>query len=328
MILNLRKLSLLKKIVIFSSGLFCVFLVILGVLFFYKSPISSLPEKEKWDPKGSLYLSLAPNNGHDFGIYEYDINKNILNPYYISSGIVFTLKFNSSLTTDFLASLKEQNGNIQIMQVKGDTVEIKTQSSIKNKRHPLYSQPYNAIIYAGREENAGELGGNPDEFNVYIKRENEPEQKLTEGAIPRLTPDAKSVVVLRSDGLYKIDLADKSISRIWAVEPNSTDLNQQFSISPKGKYIAWSYPDGGKIDILEVSSWSPFTMGSIHTIEADAFWPIFSPDERYLAFEEVDWTNPPSNARLVIMNLSSYERRTVYSLKDFDQLSLFLDDWK
>ncbi|MDD2766727.1 MAG: hypothetical protein PHH40_03120 [Candidatus Moranbacteria bacterium] len=280
-----------------------------------------------WDPKGSIYLSLAPNNGNDFGIYQYDISKNILAPYsLLEKGIAFSGKFKTATSEELLVS-EIRGDETQITGIEGNIATTLTDSMIQKKRHPSYSVPYDALIYSGKEENAEALG-RPNEFNVYMQKAGNQEQKIAQGAMPILTPDGRSVVVLRNDGLYKIDLEDKSSEHIWKTESDGVSFNQQFSLSPNGKYIAWSYPDGGDIYVFEVSSWSPFEATFMYDIKSHAFWPIFSPDEKYIAFEEVDWTDPPTQARLVIMNLATQEKRNLLDLTSFDQLSLFVDDWK
>lgn len=146
--------------------------------------------------------------------------------------------------------------------------------------------------------------------------------------MPVLTPDGKSVVVIRNDGLHKVGLMGSSTEHIWKTENPGTWFNQQFSISKNGKYIVWSYPDGEVMYILEVSSWSPFKTSIKYTIKTHAFWPVFSPDEDYIAFEEVQWTNPPTKAKLVVMDLISLKKKVEQDLDSFYQDSLFINEWK
>ncbi|MBP9866852.1 MAG: hypothetical protein KBC41_02125 [Candidatus Pacebacteria bacterium] len=290
-------------------------------------PVTAQIEKA-FTPKGSIYLSLSSQKEKTMGIYEYNFDKKTLLPYYIpKNGVAFTGTFKAS-SSELLVAEVLNNKNIQIKQInnQGSSTPI-TDSAVQTKRHPLYSVPYDAVIFAGKE-NVSKVLGKPNDFNVYMKRNGEQEKFITQGAMPVLTPDGKSVIVMRSDGLYKVDLVGSSTEHIWKTKNSGTALNQQFSISPKGKYIVWSYPDGEVMYVLEVSSWSPFKANIKYTIKTHAFWPVFSPDEEYIAFEEVAWTNPPSQAKLVVMDLLSLKRNVVQNLDAFIQSSLFINEWK
>lgn len=281
-----------------------------------------------FNPTGSIYLSLSPKKEETTGVYKYSFDKKTLLPYYLpKNGVAFTGTFKAS-SSELLVAEALNNKNIQISQISSNgSSTLITNSEIQSKRHPSYSAPYSAVIFAGKEKVSKDLG-KPNDFNVYIKKEGEKERFLTQGSMPVLTPDGKSVVVIRDDGLHKVGLMGSSTEHIWKTENPGTEFNQQFSISSKGKYIAWSYPDGGYIYVLEVSSWSPFKADIKYTIKSHAFWPVFSPDENYIAFEEVEWTNPPTKAKLVVMDLISLKRNMVQDLDDFEQLSLFINEWK
>ncbi len=286
------------------------------------------PDVTPFAPKGNMYLSLSLEGSKEMGIYEFNFERNTLYPYYLpKNGFAFTGEFKDSSSTTLLVSEFSNNNVPQIKEIKNGNPSPLTESDIHMKRHPSYSKALNAIIYGGKDSNAGVLGA-PNEFNVYMKTPGGKDVKVGQGAMPALTPDEKSVVVLKSDGLYKLSLVDQSSEQIWKTASDGTAFNQQFSISPKGKYIAWTYPDGRAIYVLEVSSWTPFNAELKYTIKEHAFWPVFSPDEEYIAFEEVDWTSPPSNARLVVMSLNSLEKKGVFDLSSFDQLSLFINEWK
>ncbi len=283
-----------------------------------------------WNPEGALYLTLAPKNGGTMGIYKYDIGTNNLAPLYAPEGKTFiTGKFQTEGTQGLLASEYISASVFQIVRFNPDTQVMTTLTDTKTsvKRHPSWSAPYEALVYGGKSFRVKILG-EPNEWNVYMTGKDGKEKKVADGALPVLTPDGKSVVVLQNDGLHKVALQDSTTEKIWGLDSGKAWFIQQFSISANGRYLAWTHPHEKKIYVMEVSSWTPFKGQLMHIINTNAFWPVFSPNSEYLAFQEVDWTDPPSKPRIVISSLTSLERRTLHSLDNFDQMLMFITDWK
>ncbi len=290
----------------------------------------SQEEKEKlaWNPRGSIFLTLAmQGTTTSSGIFEYNIEANKLTPYYTPAQPVITGKFERSNQSNLFASERQSDNTFQIVEIKGGVATKVTDTATRFKRHPSKSASLGSIVYSAKGKRVSALGV-PDEFNVYVKGEDGKEKKLGQGTMPALTPDGKAVVVLRSNGLYKIDLETATSEKIWGLVSGKSALNQQFTISPSGKYIAWTYPDGEKIYITQVSSWAPFKGQLKYVLKAHGFWPVFSVNEEYIAFEEVDWNNPPTKPRIVITNLSTLARKVVQDLSAYDQMRMFITDWK
>ncbi len=312
--------------------------IIAGAYFWYTNKESiDVPTNEDvlsesvWDPAGSIFLTLRPKDGSGMGIYEFNIKENQLKPYYFSETMpVFTGRFGDNESESKLfVSQGLPDGWYQIMEVMNGAVKQLTESKIGMKRHPFWSNTHNALIYGGKEEITPSLGA-PGEFSVFLKEEGKTEVKITTGAIPTLTPDGNSLVVLRDDGLYKVSILGTSSEKIWGMTQGTTSLNMHFSISDLGKYIAWTSPDYKKISVMQVATWEPFKGNVRYVIDTHAFWPVFSPDEKYLAFERVNWTDPknPIDPELVVMDLTSLEQKVVKKLDDYDQFYMFMNDWK
>lgn len=287
-------------------------------------------EKSGWNPTGHLYLSLEPLDDKSMGIYEYSFADGELRPYYVTkNGLAMTGKFkddSSMLISEYLS-----DDSTQIVEINTATKErqVLTDSKPEFKRHPLWSKVYGLLMYAARPE-PGEVLALPDEFSVYSVNKDGVDTELTKGTFPVLTPDGKSVVVLRNDGIHKVDILTKESENIWGYESTGGVTNQMFNVSPTGEYIAWTFPDRGELYVAKVTSWAPFKADVKFMFEKHIFWPIFSPDGKYLAFEEVDWTDPPTSPRLVVVDLSSptLEKKTIYDLSGFDQAKMFISDWK
>lgn len=298
-------------------------------------PVVTIPNpviEDNWNPEGTILLTLAPSEGNSMGIFEYNVSENTLVPMYVpENGSALTGKFVTDVHSGILASKYELNGSVQIIRIEDGNEEKLTNSSTQIKRHPSWSVPYESVIYAAQPETRkqGESLEPPEKFSVYSQEKDGTERRITIGALPALTPDGKNVVVLRNDGLYKADLEGGSSEKIWGLEFGEASLTRHFSISSTGKYIAWVHPDGKKIHVMEVTSWSPFVGEVTYSIDVYASWPVFSQNEKYLAFEEFDWVGAvTSKPRLVLIDLETFERRVVQNLDEFDITRMFVTDWK
>ncbi len=80
---------------------------------------------------------------------------------------------------------------------------------------------------------------------------------------------------------------------------------------------------------MKVESWAPFKGSVVQTIKTHAFWPVFSPNEEYLAFEEVDWdpTSMPTKPRLVVHDILTPAKNVAQDLDGFIQTQMFITDW-
>lgn len=339
--LSTKKVSL-HSIVGLLTACLCLILSLLLVAYIYnhRSLPINIPDPspvppvvtEEIVPTGSILLTLSPLDGNNTGIYQFNFSDLSLTPYYEKpNGLAVTGKFEDGNNSRLFISEYLENDTLQIVAISPVTKEreVLTNSPTKLKRYPLWSSYYEVLLYSARPE-LGEVLASPDEFSVYIANKDGSEKELTKGSFPVLTPDGKSVVVLRNNGLNKVDIFGTSTEKIWGYDSGDGLTNQMFNISPNGQYIAWNFPDQGKIYVAHVTSWEPFKFQLRFVIESHAFWPIFSPDSKYLAFEEVDWTNPPSKPRLVVVDLNSptLERKLTYDLSEYNQTKMFISDWQ
>jgi hypothetical protein len=287
-------------------------------------------------PGGTLYLTLSPKNAtaarNEMGIYALDMSTKALTPYYVpeqSPAVTGRVLENGDVLTSVYASGTLQ----QIARINSTSsayTEL-TQSNVAFKRNPSWSTSLNALVYGAQETLQGTTSV-PNNYAVYLVEGDKTERRVTEGAHPALAPDGRSVVVLKNDGLYKVDLSGTSSGKIWGIEEGAAKISQQFSLSPKGNYIAWTFPDDKKIYVVEVLSWTPFVSNLKFEIEAYASWPIFSPDEAFLSFEEFDWGTgkQPSQPRVTSVHLRSKDltRTTIADLSAYDIQRMFITDWK
>lgn len=323
------------------------FLIVIGYFFYSNSnngmevvplpdaPATVMVEPRPFTPEGTILLSLVPKDGKQRGIYAYDVTQKTLAPYLVSDTATnITASFGSTTEDIYVATnsmIATSSRNVSLLQIAKynkttETLTALTKTSGFYKRHPRYSSALNLTVYSGKKDQSAALGATND-FFIYTRDDKGFEKEVATGSLPVLSPDGRSVVALQEDGLVLVDLANGGTQLIWPVI-GKIWMNAQFTVSPKGKYIAWSNPNEGLIYVMTVESWMPFKGTISQRIDTHAFWPVFSANEEYLAFEEVDWTAEPSKPRLVIHDLVTPAKQVVYDLDGFDQMKMFISDWR
>jgi len=282
---------------------------------------------------GTIVLTLAAKTGGMPGIYTYDVAERALTPYYVRDGqgnmTASLVPGGAVFASDGSASAENRaRGLLQIVRYteEGKTLETVTSSEATYKRHPLWSKVLNAVVYSAKDS-VGKGMGSVDDYSVYLVKSGV-ETKVGAGAMPKLLPDGKTVVVLRSDGLYTMDLETGGAVNIWPILKGKAGLAYQFDVSPLGDAIAWSNPYEGTITILQANSWSPFSGAVVKEIKAYASWPVFSPSGRELAFVEREGKDISTKQQLSLFSFAEGEKQVIMSLDEYAALSVFISDWK
>ena len=97
-------------------------------------------------------------------------------------------------------------------------------------------------------------------------------------------------------------------------------VSMKLFLSRGGELLAWTNMERKQVYIIKISSWEPFQYYFVKTmLDVAAFWPVFSPDAKYLALQEVDWAAPvPKNPRLAIYDLKNFQKQTTYDLNSYE----------
>lgn len=286
--------------------------------------------------EGKILLTLQPKDTRLPGIYSYDVSTRKLEPLFAPQGVVgLTASFQGAdvlLATDYTMATSERgNAMFDIAALSAGNnspVRIATDPNAY-KRHPVWSESLKAVVYSAKSSPTTPMSeSSTNDFRIFLNKDGR-DTEIGEGAMPKLLPDGRSVLVMRRTGLYSLNLETKEATSVWPISSGSAWFNMQFDVSRDGKYIAWSSPHEGKILIMHVISWAPFKGTVTREIRAHAFWPVFSPDARYLAFEEVDWgEKKPTKPRLVLYSPEGDFKETVLDLDGFVQEAMFVTDWR
>jgi len=316
-----------------------VLLIVAGsIIFFYNDS----------GPKGKIYLTLTPNSYDSVtSLYAFDLKSKGLEKVYQSNRITITNKFSSDESLQAYAHLIDDGsffGSMQIFIANADGTNERqiTKSTTNFKRSPAWSPDGRSLAFVGlkAQESDKSVPDNwevyegdmsvPDNWGVYITDFEGNEKFISNGIFPMFSPKGKQLLMLKDDGLYLYDIDDYvNGQRVLNMIGGGAFYNMKVGLSDDGSMLAWANIDHGIIQLYNIHSWSPFNMSVFQTLDSNAFWPVFSPDNRYLVAQKVDLENNiPVNQRLVVYDLESFEEETVLDLTDYVQDQMFVDDWK
>ena len=171
----------------------------------------------------------------------------------------------------------------------------------------------------------------PSTWNIYFARTGTAPRVIVHGMYPHWSPSGRSILYLSDNGLHLYNIASSTDYLVWPMAGGSASTRMMLTVSKDGTKLAWTNPLHEQILIANITSWSPFKATEVMRIPVFAFWPVFSPDDNQLAFEQVNWSTTPSaqptDPRLTVFNFSSKTIRTLVNLSPFNQMGIFVSDW-
>ncbi|MCR4325684.1 MAG: hypothetical protein NUV59_02660 [Patescibacteria group bacterium] len=171
-----------------------------------------------------------------------------------------------------------------------------------------------------------------NDWTIHLIDESNALTDVVNGTYPKWV-DENRFVFLKNDGIYYYDLAASEEAPLLRLESGAITSNTKLSVSPTGRYIAWTDFDNEMLYIFEVIDWNAddVLVWEPYTISVAGFWSVFSPDEEFIAVQAVDAdaiaTAP--NPRLEFYRLDTRERYPLeVSLDAFEQEYMFVTDWR
>ena len=306
-------------------------------------------EKVFGGPKGELYMTLARKGDDAVNLYALDIASGKFSPLFDRYGqedfgdsrVGYTSKFSPSGDMFAYAAASRAktadgsfaHGGIIDMFV----FDVATQRSIQVSkgapyaRLPQWSPDSTKVSFTALERNS--TIWQPDDWDIYIADLKGNIQRLTHGTYPHWSPDGDKILFMRSDGLYLYNIIGKNETRIYAFDKKGS-ISLKIGLSPDGSMLAMSVPGAHSVPVFKIFSWDPFRMDAFKVIRSDSedfFWPVFSPDGRFLALQQTGWNNETQmrlNPRIVIYELETLMAKTIMSLEKFNFDFAFNSDWR
>jgi hypothetical protein len=161
------------------------------------------------------------------------------------------------------------------------------------------------------------------------------DQVILDAWKPQWSPDGKTLIYLKSDGLYARVLETGAEKKLESI-PEGTVVTTMamLGISPDGTRLIWTTPKAGVIRIFALSNWEDVSIeeiGRIETPNTEYYWPIFSPESDFYAVQAIDKLVGDDlfrkNARLEIRNIHNATPVTTSPIDGFDFDQLFTTGW-
>lgn len=187
--------------------------------------------------------------------------------------------------------------------------------SISNKGDVLY-----VAMVPGIQKSI--LTAGVEEWGVFLNEGSEP---LVRGTSPHWVT-ADTFVYLANDGVHLYSLGSAENTLLWA-STGVMPANSRLAVSRAGDRLAWAVPDQGKIYLYRLSDGAITDMTSL---DAHAFWVVFSPTGDTLAAQVVDWNVYPRSprSRIEFFDVTTLTKYPVAApLEAYNQEMTFLTDW-
>ncbi len=273
----------------------------------------------------------------EIDIYDVDVSSKKIEKFLVDDNENRYLKFSADgKKLVFVSDRNNFNDNIkQIYTANPDLSDIKqiTFSNDKPKKSsPVFSPDGKQIVFtvlAANNDDNEEVKFSPESLSIYLTDLNGNEHFIINGANPMFSPDGKSLLVLKSEGLYLVNLENPNDSKIVVPLPDNAktkySTSMKLSLSADGSMLAWTNALKNELYLLKIISWEPFYYDKKTIIASRAFWPVFSPDGKYLAFQEVGGSNTP---KLTIIDLKNFKPMIKFNLKNYLSNAIWVTEWR
>ncbi|MBI5079256.1 PD40 domain-containing protein [Candidatus Wolfebacteria bacterium] len=284
---------------------------------------------------GKIYLtlqSLYPENS-PLSFYEFSPASKKLNKFPVKENNVLTPRFSNDGKKMVFVAERDKATEIFTADSDGSGIkQITTGKGEGNKQLPIFSPDASLIAFELKPK--GQLLPYPENRKIYVVGADGKEKFIANGYNPMFSPDGKSLLILKNDGLHLIDLKTNkgrlAIPVSKEIKGSGAMVSMKLSLSRDGGMLAWTNMERKQVYVIKIASWEPFQYYSVKTmLDIAAFWPVFSPDGKYLALQEAEWAAPaPKNPRLAIYDLKNFQKQMTYDLNSYKQTAMWITDWQ
>lgn len=282
---------------------------------------------------GTIYLSGSLSNTSGTSIYEADVTTGSLEQKkYVGSEVEYNIQHIPQKNALTLASYDGASTASIIYQVGNDTQVVDFPA--RYKRNPKISPDGKKIAFAATVADYVDSDGfDPQKWNIVVYDiASEDFDIVANGMMPMWGPESRYLLFFNENG---VNLFDETKSSIKSVIGINGEYGGQIkvNVSNSGWRLAWTTPSTGELILYDISSYDPFSAVISKRVsvssDTDLYWPVFSPGDRYIAVQAADGErNDLSNQRLLVYDVVDDAFSEIRSLKEFDFLRLFTDDWQ
>ncbi|HYF12721.1 MAG TPA: hypothetical protein VD928_00250 [Candidatus Paceibacterota bacterium] len=309
--------------------------IILLLLFWLYSAASAI------EPEGTLYMTLRelPGEANPVSIYAYDFETNDLINQSTDEGDYITNKYSPDGSKIAFGAYAVDGAKIYTVTNEfANVTPVAGPAGLLIARNPTWSPDGNLIAYQGKEDDIGD-DLDVEQWMIFIANQKTGQYKfVTTGTSPMFGPNGE-LLVLKEDGVYlfptsNIDWSNSDAGLegdlVIGIEEGVGQANMKLGLSLNGSKLAWSVPDLETLYIYNISSWSPFSASLSNETQTFGFWPVFSPDGKYLALIEVEYEEGFEEGfpSLVVFHTGSMQRKQILDLSQYEAEAMFLTDWR
>lgn len=275
------------------------------------------------EPSGTILLDLAPLGEQNYFQHHYDTKTGDLER-------VRGLGYSASDARDGRSLVAIDNDgdarSVFVFDSKTDAHEPFTSGDTAIKMLPALSPDGTHVAYMVYPNDIKDVH-NTQAWSIFIAEKGNDPERIALGTDPHWSPDGKHLLFVGEDGLRLFDVEEQVIINAWELADGQSYVGMKIDVSNDGEKLAWSNTENSEIVVARIVSWDPFIAKVQERIPTDAFWPTFSPDGDWLAYQEVEWGTPNQSPRLMLYHIPTGESMFATDLAEYDQERMFITDW-
>jgi len=324
-----RAFAVLVFLFLFAAG---------ALVFIYKGELTGIFLKKQPEPAGFIYLTLYPWMPGAIKniptVARFDIKTNDIQFFEGDDiSITGTISPDGSQIAYSAIPYKDnesENLQIRVSDIDNSNERIVTMSPTLYKRMPKWSPDGRKLSFVSILNREDTL--RPNNWGVYVTDLLGNEEFITEGANPYFSSDGKELLILRDDGLFLVSIKSKVARKTEVINgADSLRMPISFSLSKDKTMIVLSDPEQNKLSVMKITSWSPFETEIVGVFNVNANWPIFSPDNNFLAFQKIEFVEGVKELdqphQLVIYDLKNRLEYYKFDLRPYYLDKTFVTDW-